>query len=211
MFFCFGSLYTSITNSSGIATFSLTGLLSSCTLTVTYNNVSDTAICTVTNYLFYDGGVTGNYNSDYSKTNSGVVVSVGDTGTTVSATASSDCYYYENVLLQGDFKAEFTIVNVVEYGGIAFLNSSKSKQWSLEYNLVNSPYGLEFASPSDYLYQDTTMGRTIAVERIDTTLNIYVDNVFIKSKTVTSADGYIGWKTHRDRNRSVTFKEFKIY
>ena len=205
-----GSVYNGITNTNGLASITVS-VSSETTFTCTYQNVS--ATCTVTvapAYLFYDSGVTGSANTDYTKSNSRIVVSVDSTGTTVSSTAYSDCYYYENVLLQGDFRAEFTIVNVVAYGGIAFLNSSKSKQWALEYNLTVSPYGLEYASPSDFIYQDTTMGKTIRVERIGTTLNIYVDGSLISTKTVTSADGYIGWKTHKDRNRSVTFKDFSI-
>lgn len=48
------SFYSSITNSSGVATFSLTGLSSSATYTCSYSNVSDTCTVTVVNYLFYD-------------------------------------------------------------------------------------------------------------------------------------------------------------
>lgn len=203
--------YATLTDENGVATFNLQNLQTGTeTWTCTYGNA--TATCTVTyhSYLFYDSGVTGSANSNYTKSNSNMTISVGNNGTTVSASANSDCYYYENVLLQGDFRAEFTIVNVVAFGGIGFLNSSKTKQWSLEYNLMDSPYGLEYSSPSDFIYQDTTMGKTIMVERIGTTLNIYVDGSLISTKTVTSADGYIGWKTHRDRSRSVTFKDFSI-
>ena len=46
------SQYSSITNSSGVASFSLTGLSSSGTYTCSYGNVSDTCTVTVTNYLF---------------------------------------------------------------------------------------------------------------------------------------------------------------
>ena len=52
-FFC--SLCTGITNSNGVASFTLTGLTTSATYTCSYSNVSDT--CTVTvapTYLFYD-------------------------------------------------------------------------------------------------------------------------------------------------------------
>ena len=201
------SVYSSITNSSGVATFSLTGLTTSATYTCTYQNVSDTCTVNLATYLFYDSGVTGSANSNYTKSNSNMTISVGDNGTTVSASANSDCFYYENVLLQGDFRAEFTIVNVVAFGGIAFLNSSKAMQWSLEYWLAEK-IGLRWNE--ELLSNDTTMGKTIKIERIGTTLNTYLENTFIGTKTVTSADGYIGWKTHRDRSRRVTFKDFSI-
>lgn len=48
------SQYSSITNSDGVATFSLTGLTSSGTYTCSYSNVSDTCTVTVQSYLFYD-------------------------------------------------------------------------------------------------------------------------------------------------------------
>ena len=63
------SVYKGITNSSGVATFSLTGLSSSGTYTCSYGNVSDTCTVTVVNYLFYDecNSATGlsNYGSVY--------------------------------------------------------------------------------------------------------------------------------------------------
>ena len=46
------SVYSSITNSEGVATFSLTGLSATANWTCTYQNVSDTCTVTVTNYLF---------------------------------------------------------------------------------------------------------------------------------------------------------------
>ena len=50
-----GSTLSATTNSSGVATFNLTGISSDCTLTATYDNVSDTATVTVsTGPLFYD-------------------------------------------------------------------------------------------------------------------------------------------------------------
>ena len=51
-FFIFVSFYSSITNSSGVATFSLTGLTTSATYTCTYQNVSDTCTVTVSTHLF---------------------------------------------------------------------------------------------------------------------------------------------------------------
>ena len=50
-----GSTLSATTNSSGVATFNLTGISSDCTITATYSNVSDTATVTVsTGPLFYD-------------------------------------------------------------------------------------------------------------------------------------------------------------
>ena len=49
-----GSTLSATTNSSGIATFNLTGISADCTLTATYDNVSDTATVTVSSSLFED-------------------------------------------------------------------------------------------------------------------------------------------------------------
>ena len=50
-----GSTLSATTNSSGVATFNLTGINADCTITATYSNVSDTATITVqTGPLFYD-------------------------------------------------------------------------------------------------------------------------------------------------------------
>lgn len=204
-----GSVYNGITNNQGIANVTVSNVSTATTFTASYSNVSDTCTVSLATYLFYDSGVTGSANTDYTKSNSRIVISVDSTGTTVSSTANSDCYYYENVLLSGDFRAEFTIVNVVAFGGIAFLNSSKSKQWALEYNFYDSPYGIQWNS-NDWLSNDPTMGKTIKLERIGTTLNIYLENTLIGTKTVTSADGYLGWKTHSHSSRRVTFKDFSI-
>ena len=69
------SVYSSITNSSGVATFSLTGLTTSATYTASYQNVTDT--CTVTvgpSYLFYDA-----CDSSSGLSNYGTPVGVGST------------------------------------------------------------------------------------------------------------------------------------
>lgn len=196
-----------------MASVTVTNLSSDTTFTASYSNVSDT--CTVTvgpSYLFYDSGVTGTANTNYTKSHTGVNAVVSSTGTTVSSTTSSDCYYIANVLLPEDWVAEFTIVAVNYYGGIAFLNSTKTKQWNVEYDLVASPKGLKYFATGveTWISNDYTMPSTIKLRKQGTNLEIYLNNTLISTKTITDIQGYLAWKTHRDRNRSVTFKEFKI-
>ena len=69
-----GSVYSSITNSLGVATFNLTGLTTSATYTCTYSNVSDTCTVTVQSYLFYDACDSADGLSNY-----GTPVGVGST------------------------------------------------------------------------------------------------------------------------------------
>ena len=205
------STVTATTDSNGVATATV-NFSSSGTLTASYSNVSDTATVTVQTYLFYDGGVTGNVNTNYVKSHTGVNASVSSTGTTVSSTTSADSYYIANELLPNDWVAEFKIVAVNYYGGIAFLNSSKTKQWNVEYDLVASPKGLKYFATNveTWISNDYSMGNTIKLKKQGTSLEIYLNNTLISTKTITDIQGYLAWKTHRDRSRSVKFADFKV-
>ena len=86
------SVYSSITNSQGIATFNLTGLTSSATWTCSYSNVSDTCTITVMNYLIYDDA-----SVDNSSTLFGSYISLRNNGTnSVSYDSSTPCYVLKN-------------------------------------------------------------------------------------------------------------------
>lgn len=163
-------------------------------------------------YIFYDGGVTGNVNTNYVKSHSGVSATVSRTGTTVSSTTYADCFYIADVLLPNDWIAEFTIVSVNAFGGIAFLNSNKEFQWHIEYNLIDSPKSFQFrvGEITETISNDYTMPSTIKLIKEGTSLEIYLNNTLISTKTITDMTGYLGWKTHSRNNRSVTFKEFKV-
>ena len=202
------SVYSSITNQYGVAEFNLTGLISSGTWTCTYQNVSDTCTVSLATYLFFDGGVTGNYNSNYSKSNNGVNVNVTSDGTIVSSSYSGDCYYYEDVLISGDFRAEATIVSVNKYGGVAFFNTSHSRQWFIECNLADN-HGWDWEGNTT-INSDKTLPTVLKVERIGTTLSIYFNDVLISTQTVTNIDGYLGWKTHSHSSRNIKFRDFSI-
>ena len=80
------SLYSSITNQNGIATFNLTGLSTSATYTCSYSNVTDTCTVTVVEYLLYDDAST-----DQSSTLFGSNINLRNGGTTT--TGWNDSYY----------------------------------------------------------------------------------------------------------------------
>ena len=69
------SVYSSITNSNGVATFNLTGLTTGGTWTCSYSNVTDTCTITVMNYLLYDDASVNNsstlFGTSYALRNSG--------------------------------------------------------------------------------------------------------------------------------------------
>lgn len=158
---------------------------------------------------FKDKGVLGESNTNYGNVND-VNVLCDSTGTKVSTSYYGDSYYYENNLISGDFYAEFLCVNVKSYGGIAWLNESKNMEWYVEYSI---PTKLYFSNGTDVtLTNDTTMGKYVGIERIGTTLNVYLDNQKVgTSQTVSSNDGYLGFKTHSSSSRNITFKDFRIW
>ena len=83
-----GSTLSATTNSSGVATFNLTGISSDCTLTCSYDNVSDTATVTVgPSYLFYDDCST-DRRSEYSFISGGSWKTTGS----VSYDSTNHCY-----------------------------------------------------------------------------------------------------------------------
>ena len=167
---------------------------------------------TVQSSIFYDEGVTGNVNTNYVKSRTGVNAVVSSSGTTVSSSTYADCYYIANVLLPNDWITEFTIVSVSAFGGIAFINSNTQFQWSVEYNTGSSPKGLEWrdGSITEWISYDYTMPSTIKLKKQGTSLKIYLNNALIVTKTITDMNGYLAWKTHSHSNRSVTFKKFKV-
>ena len=205
------SQYSSITNSSGVATFSLTGLTSSGTYTCSYSNVTDTCTVNVTTYLFYDGGVTGNYNTDYTKSDSGVTATVSTTGTNISCSRSTDSYYKANVVLSGDFEIQYNLVQKTnDSGGFALLDNSTSSIIGYIEFVNSGTVDLQGTSKGSYSYSNYTSESIVKVTRIGSTLTLYLDDVLIGSKPVSTVDCVFGWKTHSAGGRNFTFKELKI-
>ena len=86
-----GSTLSATTNSSGVATFNLTGISADCTITATYSNVSDTATITVqTGPLFYDPCT-----SSSGLTNYGQIVPISSSTTTsyLEYNSTQNAYY----------------------------------------------------------------------------------------------------------------------
>ena len=85
-----GSTLSATTNSSGVATFNLTGISSDCTLTATYDNVSDTATVTVSTGPLFEDDCT----SSSGLTNYGTPLMMKGSGGSVELTYDSgnNCY-----------------------------------------------------------------------------------------------------------------------
>ena len=203
------SLYTGITNNEGIAQVTVS-VSAETTFTCSYSNVTDTCTVTVPTYLFYDGGVTGNVNTDYTKTNSGVNATVSTTGTNISCSYYGDAYYKANALLSGDFQITYNLVQKTnDSGGFALLNSSNSVQAYIEFVNI-SKVDIQGTSKSSYTYSNYSSDSIVKFTRVGSTITLYLDDILIGSKTMSTGDVYFGWKTHSAGSRNFTFKELKI-
>ena len=97
------SQYSSITNSNGVAEFSLTGLVSSAAWTCSYSNVSDTCSISVVNYIIND-----DCSVDDSSTLFGDHISLRNSGTcSVSYDSNNKCYVITNTKGSAEAFLEF--------------------------------------------------------------------------------------------------------
>ena len=90
-----GSLSTGITNSSGIASVTVSNISAETTFTCSYQSVTDTCTVTVQTYIFYDDA-----SVDHSSTLFGEHISLRNSGTG-SATYNNNGYYVQIYLHQG--------------------------------------------------------------------------------------------------------------
>lgn len=111
------SFFNGITNSNGLATFSLTGLSSSATYTCSYSNVSDTCTVNVVTYYFIDDcsvDNTSNYTNQQLRNSSGTATLVYNSSERAYAcnkTTSGyallqfgDCTLHNNMKISADIK-----------------------------------------------------------------------------------------------------------
>ena len=99
------SVYSSITNSQGVAEFNLTGLTSSATWTCSYSNVTDTCTVTVSSYLFSDDA-----SVDNSSTLFGDNLNLRNGGTS-TVNWNSDGYYL--ITQTGNGKESMRVLNAL--------------------------------------------------------------------------------------------------
>ena len=200
---------TATTDSNGVATATIS-FSGSTTLTASIGGVSDTATVTVQTYLFRDGAVTGDYNSDYIDTGTGIVATVGATGTNISCTAYADRYRRANALLNGDFRITVTCVQTTDNGfDMALLNTSNSKQYNLSFAWYN---GKDWNNNGSQLVSDLKAvdDSPIVMERVGSTLTVKCNGTQLLTRTITTNDLYFAWKTHSQGGRNCTFKDLTI-
>ena len=164
--------------------------------------------------LFEDVGVLGDVNTDYTDLNGTINTNVSSTGTNISCSTYADCFRRANVLLTGDFSAEYTLTQATsETGGLALLSTSNQKLYFYEFS-SNKVYLSNFSSDlqTNNSYNNTNaLNKTIKLTRENGVIKVYIDDVEALSyDTNDNQDVYIAWKTHNANRRNFTFKDFKI-
>ena len=205
-----GSLITGITNSSGIASVTVSNISAETTFTCSYQSVTDTCTVTVQTYLFYDGGVTGNVNTDYTNVGTGIQISVTSTGTKISCTSYANRYRRPNVLLSGDFRVTVTCVETTDNGfEMALLNSSNTKQYHLTFSWAN---GKDWNNSDTQLVTNLSAvtDSPVVMERVGSTLTVKCNGTQLLTRSITTADVYYAFGTHSQGSRYCIVKDLMI-
>ena len=204
------STYTATTNSNGVASVTVTGISASTVFTATYQGATATCTVTVQTYLFYDGGVTGNVNTDYTNVGSGIQIDVTSTGTKISCTSYGNRYRRANVLLSGDFRVTVTCVETTTNGfEMALLNSSNTKQYNLTFSWGN---GKDWNNNGTQLVTNLSAvtDSPVVMERVGSTLTVKCNGTQLLTGSITTADVYYAFGTHSQGNRYCIIKDLMI-
>ena len=212
------SLYTGLTDSTGVASVTVTGLTATATFTCSYQGVSDT--CTVTvdpSYLFYDSGVTGTKNNNFifNGTTTSCQVTTDANGTVFLYTRTGSGMYIPNIDISQ--YANLEISWIFTYGTryacqTTLLNSNKTSpndtRW---HNAGTSTPTKQWYIPngSNSITHTLTVGDTMKLVKTNNTFSFYCNDELISTVTPSFTVVYIGF-TSADNNRPFGYKELKI-
>ena len=215
----FPSFNSGLTNSSGIATITVTGITSNTTFTATYSNVSDT--CTVT------VGQTFDYLNDFSDAttvsdfancngNGSINKSISDGILTLTAANNNEnsCYLTESYI-EGDFRVT---LKVTEYQYLGFKigynpdgtptgTCAFDITWNYGWQLVRYTgvgYGKTTIKSISYVNWGTT--GTWVFEYVSKTMKVYLDGTLKATLDLTSYDaieGYLEFGMCCNRNNKL--------
>ena len=186
----------------------------STTFTATYGSVSATFTVNYSTYLFRDGGVTGDVNTNYTDLNGTINAQVSSTGTTISCSTYADWFRRANVLVSGDFEAEYTITAASgDSCGISMLSTTNEKLLFFEANnskVLLSDYLIDVVSNTNYR-RTNVIGKTVKFARDSGVIKVYLDDVEVLSyNSNITQDIYLAFKTHSAGGRYFTFRDFTI-
>lgn len=206
------SLYTGITDNSGVATVTVS-VSAETTFTASYSNVSDTCTVTVPTYLFYDACDTDNTNlydttTNYSNStltfdsNNSCYTMQRTSGTGMSSLWIKNLTVTDQVKITVDMKLAATNT-VIMQGGPIIMNSAKNKGFLTMiqgYRVGDGEYSLGTTnSPNSHgtkIISDQTLGLDarnywltyeLIIDGSSVELNIYNGSTLIKTGTITSS------------------------
>lgn len=209
---------TALTDEDGVATITIT-FTNSTTLTASYESATATATITVQTPLFYDSGVTGTKNNNFTNTNSSkaTVTTTNDYTTFVGVSGNDDKHYVPNIDLSeySDWTAIWTYMGGEAYAcQISLLNSSKlnitsSTRW---HNGGSSTPNKNWYTPtgSTTIQHQIEVGDIMKLVKEGNTYSFYCNGELVSSYTTNSTVYYIGFTTVTD-NRPFKYKDLCIY
>lgn len=228
------SVYSSITNQNGIATFNLNGLNASATYTCSYSNVSDNCFVKVVEYLLYDDAST-----DQSSTLFGSNINLRNGGTTITGwndgyytitqtssqresmrvlndltgIASDFCLEYDSYVEQVQGSSGFVIYNSNTAWEKLTDDSNSSKDYWYGYNNgsfhENKFYGYDTTYKKWVHYKYTIQGTTFTME-VTYNGNIVVTHTETIHFTRDNTTQY-GLDSEWNRNTTTRYKNIVAY
>ena len=171
---------------------------------ITYPNEEpiETNTIDVTDCMFYDGGVTGNKNTNWTNYSNRLTVTTDTDGTLLESNTSSNGYYFLN-------NASFTY-----------------SEWILEFDVVNLPstdlnIGIYIqdsnSSNTQIMFNSTETGTTghFKLENKNNQFKLYVDDALIKTvnHTTTVGNHEIGFRLNSwttDKARFIKYRNLKL-
>ena len=217
------SLYTGITNSSGIASVTVNNISSQTTFTATYSNVSTQCTVTVSNVLFYDDATT-DKSSNYSgcitfrNTQACMGLTYESNNTRYKLTENGSKAHnlhiipldgYKNIKIEYDFYLSSTYCY---FGFIMYKDGSDNVTWNLSHNelfkgqTTSGTYS-ESKVKSVSSVTDKWLHYEITVSNKELTMKLYKDDSLYHTETWTLSDtiwdnphyGFAGWGNSGDK------------
>lgn len=170
----------------------------------------------VVSYLFRDGGVTGDVNTDYTNlSNADISVTTDSAGTLMKcASGYGDKFRKANTLISGDFEIKYTCISAtVVYGSMRFLTTSNGNMFTVEqFGNNDNVVDINTGSTSSYPIGETiTFPFTMTIQRVNGKLAVWYNDIQVASNlTVSTNDGYFSWKFYANDRREQKVKDLTI-
>ena len=168
-----------------------------------YSNEKDTIQSDVVNVfdaIFYDRGVTGAKNENWTNFNNRLTVQVGDNGTTLTGYESANGYYFargDNPFTFTDYTAEFTVVGTID-SSVRWFHQNK-----------DSTNEIVFIFNSGWFGQDENNVKITVSNGVAT---LFVNGTQRGTTNLTVNSPYeIAFRFANGTQNTITYKDFKVY